>query len=129
MTGQPARVRLTAGAERDLSGIYRRRLSQRGTDGEDGADAMLDRIVAAIETLTDWPARGPIPSELEALGIHAYRQLPLPPFRIIYLPEDKDAEPLVTVMIIADARRDFRTLLEERLVRGPFAGGFPPSRE
>ncbi|WP_347270857.1 type II toxin-antitoxin system RelE/ParE family toxin [Rhizorhabdus histidinilytica] len=115
MAGKRVRVRLTVGAENDLSGLYRRRLAQRGADGEDGADALLDRIVAAIEGLAEWPARGPVPPELESLGIHAYRQLSLPAFRLVYLPEDREG-PVVTVMIVADARRDFRSLLEERLL-------------
>jgi len=109
-----AQVRLTAGAEHDLRGIWRRRLAQRGGDGEDGADALLDRLVGAIESLADYTERGPVPPELEALGIRSYRQLSLPPCRVIYLPEPG----LVTVMVVADSRRDFRTLLEERLLRG-----------
>lgn len=105
-------VRLTRGAEHDLAGIYRRRLVQRGAEGHDGADALLQTLVAAIEGLTDFPERGPVPPELEALGIAVYRQLSLPPFRIIYEPSAE----AVTVMIIADARRDFRILLQERLL-------------
>jgi plasmid stabilization system protein ParE len=111
---RPVRIVLTAGAEHDLSGIYRRRLAQRGPDGEDGAEALLDRLVGGIEGLAEYPERGPVPPELEGLGIRAYRQLSLPPYRVIYLPEP-DA---VTVLIVADSRRDFRTLLEERLLRG-----------
>jgi plasmid stabilization system protein ParE len=114
-----AQVYLTAGAEADLSAIYRQRLAQRGAGGDDGAEALLDRLVAAIEGLGEWPARGAVPSELETLGIHIYRQLSLRPFRIIYLPDEGPGgdPPSVTVMIVADARRDFRTLLEERLLR------------
>ena len=112
-----AQVRLTAGAERDLAGIYRRRLAQRGAGGADGADALLERIVAAIEGLADYPLRGPVPPELEALGIRRYRQMSLAPFRLIYLPEPNEAPESVTVMIVADSRRDFLTLLEERLLR------------
>jgi len=107
-------VRLTVGAEQDLAALYRRRLTQRGADGADGADAMLDAVVAAIEGLAEHPLRGPVVPELEGLGIRAYRQLSLPPLRIIYLPE----ETAITILIAADARRDFRTLLEERLLRG-----------
>ena len=107
-------VRLTAGAEHDLSGIYRRRLSQRGAEGNDGAEALLDRLVQGIEGLADYPERGPVPPELEALGIRAYRQLSLSPYRVIYLPDNT----IVTVLVVADSRRDFRTLLEERVLRG-----------
>ena len=117
MTTPRAQVRLTHGAERDLAAIYRRRLAQRGADGPDGAEALLERLVTAIEGLAQWPDKGPVPPELDALGIRSWRQLSLPPFRVIYLPED-DGSARVTVMLVADARRDFRTLLEERLLRG-----------
>ena len=116
-TGRPrARVRITAGAERDLAGIYRRRLAQRGAGGSDGADALLDALVAAIESLSGFSRRGPVPPELKVLGIHDYRQLSHPPFRIIYLLEEVRSDISATVMIVADSRRDFRTLLEERLL-------------
>lgn len=112
-----AQVRLTEGAEGDLLGIYRRRLTQRGPGGSDGAEALLDRIAGKLEALADHPERGQVPPELETLGIRTYRQLSIPPFRAIYWPELEGAERSVTVMLIADARRDFRVLLEERLLR------------
>jgi toxin ParE1/3/4 len=107
-----AQVRLTAGAERDLSAIYRRRLAVRGAEGDDGAEAHLAKLVAAIESLAHYSERGPVPPELEVLGIREYRQLSVPPYRIIYWPKDD----IVTIMLVADARRDFRTLLEERVL-------------
>ncbi|MCC6925927.1 type II toxin-antitoxin system RelE/ParE family toxin [Novosphingobium sp.] len=112
-----AKVELTRGAEADLLDIYRRRLGQRGSEGQDGAEALLDRIVAAIEGLAEHPLRGPVPPELEALGIRTYRQLSLAPFRVIYWPDMDRPDPCATVMLIADARRDFRVLLEERMLR------------
>jgi plasmid stabilization system protein ParE len=112
-------VRIAAGAERDLAGIYGRRLAQRGAGGRDGADALLDELIAAIASLADFTRRGPVPPELESLGIHDYRQLSHPPYRIVYLPLERQGWPSVTVLIVADSRRDFRTLLEERLLRGP----------
>ena len=118
MTGtyrEPAEVRIAAGAERDLADIYRRRLAQRGPEGRDGAEALLARLVASIESLARHPLKGPVPPELEVLGIHDFRQVSVRPFRIIYLPESEPAR--VTVTIIADSRRDFRTLLEDRLLR------------
>jgi plasmid stabilization system protein ParE len=110
-------IRITRGAEDDLRGIYRRHLALRGADGDTGADALLDRLVQAIEGLATFPERGPMPPELEVLGIHDYHQLSHPPYRIIYLPELHGADPRVTVMLIADSRRDVRVLLEERLLR------------
>ena len=105
-------VRLSIGAERDLSAMYRRRLSQRGAAGGGGADELLDDLVAAIESLASHPARGTVVPELDALGIREFRQLSRAPFRIIYLLEDGR----VTVLVVADSRRDFRTLLGERLL-------------
>lgn len=106
-------VNLTAGAEHDLAGIYRRRLAQRGAGGADGADALLDSLAAALEGLADFPEREPVPPELEALGMRVFRQLSVPPYRVIYLAEAQT----VTVMLVADSRRDFRTLLQERVLR------------
>lgn len=111
-----ATVRIAAGADADLHAIWRRRLAQSGAEGSDGADALLDDLVARMEGLADHPAKGPIPPELEALGTRQYRQLTHPHFRIVYhLTGDSGA---VTVLVVADARRDFRTLLEERLLAG-----------
>ena len=112
MTGKSCEVRISAGAERDLAAIYRRRLAQRGADGADGADALLDRLVTAIDSLADLPAKGPVVPELAALGIDEYRQLSNPPVRTIYMPQAET----ITVLIVADARRDFRTLLAERVL-------------
>lgn len=117
MTKSRAVVRIAAGAEADLHAIWRRRMAQRGEDGPDGADALLDDLAARIEGLADHPAKGPVPPELEPLGTRQYRQLTHPPFRIVYHLAGGDKE-TVTVLIIADARRDFRTLLEERLLAG-----------
>ncbi|ATE63235.1 type II toxin-antitoxin system RelE/ParE family toxin [Rhizorhabdus dicambivorans] len=114
---EKAQVRLTVRAQRDLSAIYRRRLAQRGPDGPDGAEALLGQIMRAIEQLAEWPTRGPIPPELEAIGHRKYRQLSLPPFRLIYRLQEEGDMRYVTVVVVADARRDFRALLEERLIR------------
>lgn len=110
-------VLITRGAEEDLRAIYRRRLAQRGAQGADGAEGLLAGLVGAIESLGAFPQRGPVPPELEALGIATYRQISLPPYRVVYLPQVEAAEPRVTVMMVADARRDFRALLEERVLR------------
>lgn len=109
-------IEITAGAERDLAGIWRRRLAKRGPDGDDGAHALLNDLVAAVDSLAHNPAKGPLPPELEALGINDFRQLSRPPFRIIYAYRPDPTPGRVTVFLVADARRDFRTLLEERLL-------------
>jgi plasmid stabilization system protein ParE len=68
---QQIRVQLAAGAEGDLQALYELRLRQRGADGPDGADALLDALYKAMESLAAFPLRGPVLPELEALGIHA----------------------------------------------------------
>lgn len=116
MSGSGLKVALTRSAENDLRGIWNRLRSQRGNDGPDGADALLEELVALIETLGAHPRKGPVPSELEALGISNYRQLSRAPFRIIYSIERVSEAKTVVVHLVADARRDFRTLLAERLL-------------
>lgn len=110
------KVVLTLGAERDLRGIWTRRRKQRGDSGSDGADALLDQLVALLDTLADYPRKRPVPPELEALGISTYRQLSQAPYRIIYSFERVDQAEALVVHLVADARRDFRTLLAERLL-------------
>jgi len=55
-----------------------------------------------------------VPRELEALGILDYRQLALPPYRLIY----RVAAKKVFIFVIADGRRDMQALLERRLLGG-----------
>lgn len=107
------RIQLTAEAEGDLQAIYNHRLRQRGADGSDGADALLDTLYAAMEALAAFPRRGPVPPELDTLGIADWRQVPVWPYRIIYTIEGET----LTIGVIADSRRDFANLLERRLLR------------
>ena len=109
------RVQLAGEAEGDLQALYNQRLRQRGAEGPDGADALLETLYAAMEGLASFPLRGPVPSELETLGITDWRQISLWPYRIIYTLEGET----VTVAVIADGRRDFASLLERRLLQRP----------
>lgn len=102
-------------AEGDLLAIYNRRLKQRGADGPDGADALLDNLYEAIALLAQFPLRDAIPPELEQLGIADWRQISVWPFRIIYTVEGD----VVTISVVADSRRDFAALLERRLLQRP----------
>jgi toxin ParE1/3/4 len=54
-----------------------------------------------------------MPPELRDLGITAYREVRLPPYRVIYRVIDGG----VAIYAILDARRDVRTLLQRRLLR------------
>lgn len=107
------RVQLAGEAEGDLQAIYNQRLRQRGANGPDGADSLLDALYQAIEDLASFPLRGPVTPELEALGITDWRQVSVWPYRIVYTLEGE----VLTIGVIADSRRDFATLLEQRLLQ------------
>jgi plasmid stabilization system protein ParE len=111
----PLRVVIANEAEGDLQAIYNQRLGHRGAQGKDGADALLDRLFDAIASLAEFALRGPVPPELATLGIADWRQLSLPPYRIIYAV----GADIVTVAVVADGRRDFASLLERRLLQSP----------
>ena len=102
-------VRLTRGAEIDLESLYDFVKDNRSAEQ---ADVLLDRLLAAIETLETFPLRGSVPKELDVLGIREFRQILVDPYRLIYRVGGK----AVFVMVIADGRRDMQALLERRLL-------------
>lgn len=106
-------IAITAEAEGDLQLIYNHRLTQRGAQGPDGADALLDHLYEVMASLADYPLRGPVPPELEAIGMADWRQVSAPPYRIIYAVSAEQ----VMISIVADGRRDFASLLERRLLQ------------
>jgi toxin ParE1/3/4 len=101
-------VRLTRGAEIDLETLHDYVKDNRSAEQ---ADALLDRLLAAIETLETLPLRGSVPKELDVLGIREFRQILVAPYRLIYRVHGQT----VFVMVIADGRRDMQALLERRL--------------
>jgi len=105
------RVTISDDAENDLSAIYEQRLAQRGPDGEDGAEALLDSLLGAMDRIVHYPQSGPIVPELRELAESGWRQISLRPYRIVYLLADDHA----TVVMVADSRRDLATLLQRRL--------------
>lgn len=107
----PFDVRLTAGAQRDLEELYAYVARH---DSPANADQLLDHLQETALTLSQTPERGAIPGELAALGIHDYRQVFFKPYRIIY----RTIGQTVFIYLIADGRRDMRSLLERRLVGG-----------
>ena len=111
MTGTD-RVEMEDEAEHDLFEIYRRRLAQRGPDGPDGAEALLDSMMQLIDSLAHYPERGPVPVELLELRGSPWRQVSHSPYRIIY----ELGDGVVTIALVADARRDFSTLFQRRLL-------------
>ncbi len=104
-------VQVTAGAERDLVEISGYLMQQ---EGPALAERVLGDILAAGSDLAQFPERGAHPRELQALGILDFRQVVVPPYRIIYRIVGK----MVFLYLVADGRRDFQSLLEQRLLRG-----------
>lgn len=103
-------VQLSRSAERDLADIAGY-LAQAASPVI--ASAFLDTMLERIAELEQFPERGAVPRELDALGISSFRQLSAKPWRIIY----RTSEKTVIILLIADGRRDMQTLLEQRLLR------------
>lgn len=103
-------VFLTADAEQDLGDLFEYIATR---DSPAAADRVLDRIEKAIAGLTAMPERGSHPRELLAVGIRDYRQVFFKPYRLIY----RVVGARVFIYLIADGRRDMRSLLARRLLR------------
>ncbi len=103
-------VCLTEDAVHDLGDIVAF-IAQR--DGNAKADRVLSQIEKACVSLAALPERGVYPRELAELGIREYREVFFKPYRILY----RTHKNTVYVMLIADGRRDMRTLLQQRLLR------------
>ncbi len=103
-------ILLTQGAEHELDSIVGY-LST--ADGAVNAHRVLAALMETIAQLEHYPDRGSHPSELLSLGIKEFRQVFFKPYRVIY----RIIEQTVTIVIIADGRRDFQSLLARRLLR------------
>lgn len=102
-------VHLTEGAIQDLEAIHGYLLD---TGAGLEANRLLERLLELAQTLEEPPERGAHPRELAALGILAYRQVFLKPYRLIYQVQGKR----IFILLIADGRRDMLSLLEQRLL-------------
>lgn len=102
-------VRLTANARQDLQEI-----TDYIAKNDTSASALyvLEQIEARVAGLSDFPERGPYVGELLEMGNRDYREVVFQPYRIIY----RVSEGAVSVHLIADGRRDMRTLLMRRLL-------------
>ena len=102
-------VRWSADAEHDLEAIADYIAEH---DSLERAQYVIDKIIDVVGSLTTLPDKGNFPKELEAFGNREYRQLFFKPYRLIYQVAGK----YVTVMLVADSRRDMPTLLAKRLL-------------
>ncbi len=88
-------------------------LSHTAAENPVAAAAVIDRLEARADSLGTLTPRSRTVPELREIGVHQYRELIEPPWRLIYTVE---AERIAVVAVI-DARRDLATLLLERLIR------------
>ena len=103
-------VFLVREAEDDLLGIHRYAERDRGATY---ADRLLGRIGRACQRLDRFPNRGRTPPELERIGVFDFREVQLPPYRIIFEIVDRE----VHIHAVLDGRRNLQDLLFERLLR------------
>jgi len=104
-------VVLTDSAAQDLEEIYDYVAEH---DAPAKAEYVLGRLAKVIESLAQAPGRGAHPRELLAIGMREHRELFFKPYRVIYRIVGRK----VSVLLIADGRRDMQSLLERCLLRG-----------
>ncbi|MGH8192552.1 MAG: type II toxin-antitoxin system RelE/ParE family toxin [Rhodanobacteraceae bacterium] len=103
------RVFITDDAREDLALLYDYIADH---DSAAQAERIMDRLLEAAESLAQNPERGSHPRELLAFGRREYRQIVMKFWRVIYGVEPSR----VVVYVIADGRRDMRSLLAQRLL-------------
>ena len=96
-------------AEEDLSTI----IEYIFNDNPLAAKDSLKKIKTKVSDLDSFPLRGRVVPELKGHGILQYRELIIPPWRIIY----RISEMRVYVLSVIDSRRNIEDILLDRLVR------------
>jgi len=95
-------------AENDLKGI----VEYIAEDSPANALKILKKIKKRASSLYTLPERGRIVPELKDQGISLYRELIIPPWRIIY----RISEMKVYVLSVLDARQNVEDILLKRLI-------------
>lgn len=72
------------------------------------------KLKNAIRNLQSFPLAGSIPEELERLSLTQYRQIISGMNRVIY----EIRQEIIYIHIVADTRKDMKTLITQRLLRG-----------
>jgi len=104
-------VEVTDPAESDLEAITDYLIGQGASEA---AEHFLVRVLDKVQSLKSFAERGSIPAELAELGVDDHRQLLLSPYRLIY----HVGTAKISVVLIADGRRDMKELLRGRLLVG-----------
>jgi toxin ParE1/3/4 len=103
-------VFLLDNAEKDIDELYR---YVKRHDSAEKAERLSQNVEQAILNLHTSPLRGHYPPELKRLGVLDYREVFFKPYRIIY----EVAGASVFIHCVLDGRRDFRDILQQRLLR------------
>lgn len=108
------RVRWARSARRDLEAI----VAYLADRSPQAALATLDRLEARAKTLTTLAERGRVVPELARLHVREYRELVVPPYRVVYRVDGSR----VLVLACLDARRSLEDVLLDRLIQGEEKG-------
>jgi toxin ParE1/3/4 len=103
-------VFFTDDAQADLQDLYDYIAEH---DAPAKADAVLDKLEALVDSLSQFPERGAVTKELREIGIRDYREVYFKPYRVIY----RLLNSQVYVYLIVDGRRDMQTVLMRRLMQ------------
>ena len=103
-------VYFTKGAKADLFETYN---YIKGKEYPLNAERLLSELKNACNSLSEMPARGHIPEELERVGVFDYREIHIKVYRILY----QIIGPDVYIHCILDGRRDIKEILERRILR------------
>jgi plasmid stabilization system protein ParE len=103
------RVLWTEQASADLTDIIR----HIALDSLQNASRVYKGIRTRANALKTFPERGHVMPELAELGVTDYRELSIPPYRVVYRINGKT----VFVQAVLDGRRDLKQILSERLLR------------
>lgn len=101
-------VKWAAVAQSDLKQI----IDHIAVDSPDNALGILKKIREEASSLYTFPDRGRIVPELKDQGIHIYREIIVPPWRIIYRISDTN----VIVLSVIDSRRNVEDILLDRFM-------------
>lgn len=96
-------------AQRDLEAI----VSYLADRSPQAALATLDRLEERARSLAGLAERGRVVPELARLHLRVYRELVVPPYRILY----RVRGTRVLVLAVLDARRSLEDILLDRLIR------------
>lgn len=96
-------------AESDLKEI----IEYSSLDRPQSALKILNEILDKASDLYDLPERGRIVPELQSQGIFQYRELVLPPWRLIY----KILDRTIIVLSVIDSRQNVEDILLKRMIR------------